>query len=85
MISWNGMTAQVVISVRSGSSETPVITGIEITTAPERTEYKTGEVFDPEGMVVSAVYSDGRRQVVEDYTYTRSWRGWNCRQAIFRK
>lgn len=70
VISWNGMTAQVVISVRSGSSETPVITGIEITTAPERTEYKTGEVFDPEGMVVSAVYSDGRRQVVEDYTYT---------------
>ena len=47
-----------------------MITGIEITTAPERTEYKTGEVFDPEGMVVSAVYSDGRRQVVEDYTYT---------------
>ena len=69
VISWNGMTAQVVISVRSTSSETPVIMGIEITTAPKRTEYKTGETFDPDGIVISAVYSDGRRQVVEDYAY----------------
>lgn len=72
IIKWNGMTAQVVISVRSGSSETPVITGIEITTAPERTEYKEGEIFNPKGMVVSAVYSDGRRQTVTDYTYEPS-------------
>ena len=72
IVTWNGMTAQVVISVRSGSSETPVITGIEITTAPDRTEYKAGEEFDPEGMVVSAVYSDGRRQTITDYTYEPS-------------
>lgn len=95
IISWNGMTAQVIISVRSESGEIPVITGIEVTKAPKRTEYKNGEVFDPEGMVVSAVYSDGRRQVITDYTYSPdgkltvedteiviSWDGMQTKQLI---
>lgn len=95
IITWNGMTAQVMISVRSESGVTPTITGLEVTTAPKRIEYKAGEQFDPEGMVVSAVYSDGRRQVVTDYTYkpdgklttkdteiTISWEGMTVKQSI---
>lgn len=95
IITWNGMTAQVTISVRSESSETPKITGLEVTTAPNRTEYKAGELFDAEGMVISAVYSDGRRQVVTDYTFkpdgkltmkdteiTISWEGMTAKQSI---
>ncbi len=34
------------------------LTGIVITTKPDKTSYKTGETFDPEGMVVTAVYDD---------------------------
>ena len=89
------MTAQITISVRSESSETPTITGLEITAAPNRTEYKVGEKFDTEGMIISAVYSDGRRQVITDYTYnpdgkltmkdtdiTISWEGMTVKQSI---
>lgn len=95
IITWNGMTAQVMISVRSESGVTPTITGLEVTTAPKRIEYKAGEKFDPEGMVISAVYSDGRRQVVTDYTYkpngklttedteiTIFWEGMTVKQTI---
>lgn len=95
VIAWNGMTAQIMISVRSESSETPTITGLEITAAPNRTEYKVGEKFDTEGMIISAVYSDGRRQVITDYTYnpdgkltmkdteiTISWEGMTVKQSI---
>ena len=32
--------------------------GIVITTKPDKTSYKTGEIFDPKGMVVVATYDD---------------------------
>ncbi len=35
------------------------LTGIVITSKPKKTSYKTGETFDPKGMVVTAVYDDG--------------------------
>lgn len=47
-----------------------VQTGIEITTAPTKTDYRIGEKFDPTGMVVSAVYNDGSKVPVEGYTWT---------------
>ncbi len=34
------------------------LTGLVITTKPKKTSYKTGEYFDPKGMVVTAVYDD---------------------------
>jgi hypothetical protein len=34
------------------------LTAIVITTKPKKTAYKTGETFDPKGMVVTAVYDD---------------------------
>lgn len=44
---------------------------LEITTAPTKTTYFEGETFDPTGMVVSAVYSDGTKEVIDadDYNY----------------
>lgn len=44
---------------------------VEITNAPTKITYFEGETFDPEGMVVSAVYSDGTKEVLsaEDYNY----------------
>lgn len=35
------------------------VESIEITTPPDKTEYKAGEDFDPTGMVVTAHYTDG--------------------------
>ena len=43
---------------------------IEITTLPTRTDYVVGEIFDPTGMVISAVGEDGKRRPVTGYTYS---------------
>lgn len=50
--------------------EAPTLTGIEVTTAPTKTEYTEGECFDPTGMVVTASYSDGSTiDVTADCTF----------------
>ena len=58
-------TAQFNISVK----EPVIFTSLEVTTPPTTTAYAEGEMFSPAGMVVSAVYSDGSRKEVTDYTY----------------
>lgn len=42
------------------------LSGIEITTMPEKTEYIIGETLDISGLVVSEVYSDGHKEVIAD-------------------
>ena len=46
------------------------LTGIAITTPPQKTEYIEGETFDRAGMVVTASYNDGSTAPVTQYTYT---------------
>lgn len=43
--------------------------GIEVTTMPTKTNYVLKEEFDPTGLVISAVYSDGSRKEITDYSY----------------
>ncbi|MCL2678529.1 MAG: bacterial Ig-like domain-containing protein, partial [Clostridiales bacterium] len=45
-----------------------VLTGIEITSLPEKTTYTEGETFDLTGLVVTAVYSDGNSAGVANYS-----------------
>jgi len=51
---------------------TKTLTKIQITKQPTKTSYKIGETFDPSGMKVVAVYSDGTQQEVTNYTYSPS-------------
>ena len=44
------------------------MTGIEIKTQPSKVTYEYGDKFDKTGMIVEAVYNDGSREIVEDYT-----------------
>lgn len=58
----------------SGTSGSLTLAAVRIKTAPTKTAYKAGEVFDPAGMVVSADYAiDGivviEDQPTSDYTY----------------
>ena len=46
-----------------------VISALEITTQPDKIVYSEGEVFDPTGMVITAVYNDESTEVVTTYTY----------------
>lgn len=64
-ISYRGKTVDIPVTVTE-----PKLTGIEITTKPTKTAYTEGEVFDPSGMVVSAVYENGRKITTNDYSYT---------------
>ncbi len=43
---------------------------IKITTPPTKTTYKAGQDFDPEGMVVTAVYEDDSTAVLPETGYT---------------
>lgn len=52
-----------------GKEDAPQLTGIAITTQPDKTEYTEGETFDPTGMVVEAQYDDQTHTAVTDYTY----------------
>ena len=48
---------------------TPVLAGLEVRVPPAKTAYRYLETFDPAGMELDAVYSDGARRAVTGYTY----------------
>lgn len=79
------LTAQdncVVVSYSEGETEksavVPVVVhrsglcGLEITSPPDRTLYFEGEHFDKGGMVVTALYTDGAREEVKNYSLSPS-------------
>ena len=66
----NSVRAQTVTFTYGGQTTTQTIhvgelTGIEITTEPDKTEYNEGQTFDPTGMVVTATFSDGEESATE--------------------
>ncbi len=50
-------------------TDAPYIESIELSHAPDKTDYIEGELFDPSGMEVNAVYSDGSREKLSGYDY----------------
>jgi len=53
-------------------ADAPVLSSIAITTAPTKTKYKVGEVFDGTGMVVTATYEGGSTKTIASSKYTIS-------------
>lgn len=62
-VSYGEWKASVPITVRDAW-----VTGIEITKAPDQTGYQAGERFNPDGMIVTLVYSNGERSETKEYT-----------------
>lgn len=60
-VSASGMTVTITITISK------VINSIEVTTPPQKTEYFEKEIFDPSGMVISGIYNDGEKVVIDDY------------------
>ena len=48
--------------------EPKILTNLEITNEPNKTEYLVGETFDPDGMLVTATMDDGSQEEVTAYT-----------------
>ena len=46
-----------------------MLEGISVTRAPNKVQYVCGELFDKAGMEVTAVYTDGSTEVIEDYMF----------------
>ena len=65
-ISYQGKTAELGITVKAKVEE-KTLESIEITTKPNKTTYTEGEVFNPDGMIITAIYSDGTRQEIVNY------------------
>ena len=59
---------QFTLKVSFKPTEAKALSGIEITTPPDKTDYQIGDSFDPDGMVVTAHYDDGSSETVTDYT-----------------
>ncbi len=57
--------AGVNVTVSEKVEEPAVLTGIEVTTMPSKTEYEVGDIFDPSGMVVTASYDKKDSQEID--------------------
>ena len=64
IITYKGKTTTISISVKKIEK---VLERLEITAPPSKTTYKEGEKFDSTGMVVTAIYSDGTREIIRNY------------------
>ena len=62
----NGITKTIDFSITVNPSQI-VLKGIEITALPDKTEYLVDEALDLDGLVVTAIYSDGSASDVEVY------------------
>ena len=60
----------VITQTFTAAADPKVLTGIKITTPPDKVVYTEGERFDPKGMVVRATYDDNSSSVVHAYTYS---------------
>ena len=66
----DNITKTAEINITVNAKPTPpqkILTNIEITQMPNKIVYKEGETFDKTGMVVTATYSDGSRENINNY------------------
>ncbi len=73
---WNGLTSEIEIMISGGTAKPEVVpttykvnlvqcaVNLEILTPPTKTEYTAGEKFDPTGMTLKAIYSDGSTETI---------------------
>lgn len=50
----------------------PTLEDIQLMTPVSKTQYLVGETFDPTGLTLVAVYSDGSREPYTDFTYDKT-------------
>ena len=62
----------ILIFVLAGRDRGPSLTDVQMMLPADKTEYLVDEKFDPAGIVLIAVYSDGSRQQVKDYTWDKT-------------
>ena len=66
------LLATAMISVFAGCGAEATVTDVQMMMPPDKTEYVVDEKFDTTGMVITAVYSDGTRKEITDYTIDKT-------------
>lgn len=59
-------------ALKEGLGAPVALTELQLKAYPDKYEYNEGETFDPAGMVITAVYEDGSKADVKDYTLSNS-------------
>lgn len=60
------------VATVAGCGEAATLEEVQLMTPVEKTEYLVGEKFDPSGLSLVGVYSDGSRKGITDYTYDKT-------------
>lgn len=60
---------QNIITVTATANDAITLTGLSISGTPAKTSYQNGDYFDPTGLTVYAVYSDGVQVLLTDTQY----------------
>ncbi|MBR2997137.1 bacterial Ig-like domain-containing protein [Candidatus Saccharibacteria bacterium] len=60
---------QNIITVTATANDAITLTGLNISGTPTKTSYQDGDRFDPDGLTVYAVYSDGVQVLLTDTQY----------------
>ena len=57
--------------VEQKNEEVVKLNEIRVTKNPNKISYNVGEKFDPEGMIITAYYSDNSSSIISNYTYSQ--------------
>lgn len=64
-VTYRGKTAEIEVKV-----SVPKVKYIVFTASSVKTSYKAGDTFDPTGMIITAIYENGEKKAVTDYSYS---------------
>lgn len=77
---YSSRAIEVTAQVNVTEKQAPVLTGITITSGPDKTKYEQGDPLDPTGLVVTAQYSDGSSVVLKEGSGGYTVTGYNAQK-----
>ena len=77
---YSSRAIEVTAQVNVTEKQAPVLTGITITSGPDKTKYEQGDPLDLTGLVVEAQYSDGSSMVLKEGSGGYTVTGYNAQK-----
>lgn len=71
-IMWGLATLASAACLFSACGQEPTLEEVQLMMSAQKEEYIVGETFDPTGIVLAGVYSDGSRKEIKDYTIDKT-------------
>ncbi|MBO4989756.1 MAG: bacterial Ig-like domain-containing protein [Clostridia bacterium] len=71
-IMWGLATLASAACLFTACGQEPTLEEVQLMMMAQKDEYVVGETFDPTGLVLAGVYSDGSRKEIKDYTIDKT-------------